>query len=140
MTLVPPSIRLFRLVYGAVVLLSALELTLIWPSLDRMVADTPALAASGLVMQIGAVVIGLVVPLLVWWFAGVRRSRIARLVLVVIVLIGVLSLLRTALIGQLALGMLGLVQLAGLALQVVALVLLFRPDANAWFSLRSGAL
>lgn len=140
MTLVPPSIRLFRVVYGAVLALSVLNVVLIWPSLSRTVAANPVLTGSGPAVQIGVVVVGLAIPLLIWLFAGFRRSRIARVVLVVIVAVAVLSLLRTILAGQLAFNPLGLVQLAALSLQVVAVVLLFRPDARAWFARRAGAL
>ena len=133
MTLVPPSIRHFRLVYGVVVLLSALNVVLIWPTLSATVARNPALGGAGPAVQVAVVLIGLAIPALIWWFAGWRRSRIARIVLVLVVAVALLSLVRGLAVGQLVLDTVGLVRLAALVLQLVALVLLFRPDAAAWF-------
>ena len=140
MTLVPPSIRQFQLVYGAVVLLSALNVVMIWPTLSVNVARNPALGGAGPAVQITVVLIGLAIPALVWWFAGFRRSRIARAVLILIVGIALFSLLRALAAGQLVLDVMGMLRLVALVLQGIALVLLFRPDARLWFSRRTGAL
>ena len=140
MTLVPPSVRRFRLVYGTVVLLSAINVVLIWPALNANVARNPALGGAGPAVQIAVVLIGLAIPALVWWFAGFRRSRIARAVLVPLVAIAVFALLRALAAGQLVLDPMGLMRLAALVLQMLALLLLFRSDATLWFSRRAGAL
>lgn len=135
MTLVPPSIRAFRLVYGAVVLLTAVNILLSWPAIAANLARNPALGAGGRMVVFATVLVGLAIPALIWWFAGWRRSRIARLVLVVVVAAAVIFFLRpvaTAPVVNLAMA----VSLAGLALQLAALWLLFRPDARAWFARR----
>ena len=134
MTLVPPSIRQFRLIYGVVVLLSALNVVLLWPSLTASVARNPALGSAGSAVQAAVVLIGLAIPVLIWWFVGFRRSAIARIALVLIVAVALISLVRALAAGQPAFDLMGLVRLAALALQVVALVLLFRPDTRPWFA------
>lgn len=140
MTLVPPSIRRFRLVYGLVVLLSAINVVLIWPTLNASVARNPALGGAGPAVQMTVVLIGLAIPALIWWFAGFRRSRIARVALILIVGVAVFSLLRALAVGQLVLDTVGSMRLVALVLQVLALVLLFRPDARLWFSRRAASL
>lgn len=137
MTIVPPSIRQFRLVYGLVVLLSVINVALMWPALTTLLARYPQLGAWSWFVQATVVIVGLAIPVSIWWFAGWRRSAIARIVLVLVAGWAVFSLARVLVSGRLVVDATMAVRLAGLALQLVALWLLFRRDARPWFARRA---
>ncbi|QDH33320.1 hypothetical protein [Porphyrobacter sp. YT40] len=88
------------------------------------------LGMSGPGFLIGSVVIGFGISLLLWFFVSRRASTVAKWILVVLTLIGLLSV-------PLALFDVPFVQAAitfvTAVMQLAALWFLFRPDANAWF-------
>lgn len=133
MTIVPPSIRRFRLVYGLVVLLTAVNVVLLWPGISATLARYPELSTGGRSLVVLTVLAGLAIPVLIWWFAGWRRSRVARIALVVVVLAALIFVLR-ALASGVSLNLRLAISLAGFVLQVASLWLLFRPDARGWFA------
>lgn len=63
-----------------------------------------------------------------------RGSNVARWLLIVLTAIGAVSLLWQIGTGQVALGILGVVNAVQVALTIVGAVLLFRPNAAAWFA------
>ncbi len=63
-----------------------------------------------------------------------RGSPIARILLVILTALGAASLLYQVGTGQVALGLVGIVNLLQVALTVVGAVLLFRPNAAVWFA------
>lgn len=139
MTLVPPSIRRFRLIYGLVVLLTAANAVLIWPAMRATLARNPEIGAAGWAIVIGTMLVGLAIPVAIWWFAGWRRSPVARIALVLLVLLA-LVLSARALAGGLVADAATVTRLAALVLQLASLWLLFRPDARTWFAVRRGEL
>jgi drug/metabolite transporter (DMT)-like permease len=75
--------------------------------------------------------ISLLIPLLLWYFIARRASNIAKWILVVMTLLGLLFVnLDPGQLGSLA----GIASLAVTILQLVAIVLLFRADARTWLS------
>ena len=75
--------------------------------------------------------ISLLIPLLLWYFIARRASNIAKWILVVMTLLGLLFVnLDAGQLGSLA----GIASLTVTILQLVAIVLLFRADARAWLS------
>lgn len=78
--------------------------------------------------------VGLMVPILLWYFVARRASSIARWIVVLIVALGTTSFLYSLLSG----GFLGrpamLMSAAATVLNVIAAVSLFRGGAPAWFA------
>lgn len=91
---------------------------------------TAGLAASGPSFMVGVLVGSMGISLLLWWLAARRASNVARWILAVFTVLGLLGLPFT--ISQLPVLQL-VVTLAITAMQVAALWFLFRPDATAWF-------
>lgn len=79
---------------------------------------------------------GFAIPLLLWYFVSRRASNVAKWILIALTGIGVLAIVPA--LEQLAkLGTLPMVvSLLITALQIIALALLFRGDAKAWFATR----
>lgn len=133
MTAVPPSIRRFRIVYGVVVLLTALNAALVWPRFAAVLGRYPELGLGSRLVVFGTMAVGVAIPALIWWLIGWRRSGMARWVLALIVAIAAVYLGLALRSGQGLTSML-LVSVAALLLQISALWLLFRPDARPWFT------
>lgn len=129
----PNSIILFERLYLASLVIMAINF--FW-SFDAMVAQIqrdPAMGrlgwGTGAMIAIFAV--SLALSLLLWFFAAHRRSVVAKWILVIFAVIGIWSLVNTFTANSGA----GLIApLLVTLLQVAATVLLFRPDANAWFA------
>lgn len=85
--------------------------------------------------------IGLLIPLILWYFIARRGSVVAKWIMVVFTALGVLGLARTLLMGGgLPTGVGAILAVLGVALNVYAATRLFRPDAKSWFGERPAAL
>ena len=102
------------------------------PIMMRTPQVAQAMATFGPGFLYGTVALGIVVSLLLWYFAARRASVVAKWIIVVFFAFGVLGLLRNLTSGfpTPVAGVLGIV---AFVLQAVAVYLLFRPDAVAWF-------
>ena len=139
----PISIVQFERCYLGSLLLGFLTLAVTWNTQLAMLQRNPATAQMSGGMIYGSLLTGLVVgaliTLLLWYFAARRASAVAKWIIVVFFAIGVLSLLNSLSKGVVPPGLGGVLTVANIVLQGVAVYLLFRPDAKAWFDGRRGA-
>ena len=128
----PPSIVLFDRMFLASLIIGVINAVLSFDSMQAELAANPDTAAlgwgSGMVIAI--IAFSLLIPLLLWYLIAYRASGIAKWILVVLTVGGLLfmgidleNLLSLATIGTLVVTV----------LQLVAIVMLFRPDAKSWF-------
>ena len=95
-----------------------------------VVADVAAGVGTG-TLAVG-VVIGILVPLLLWYFIARRASNVAKWIFVVLTAVGLLGFLSALANPMVPKGLVTLLGAAGTGLQVYGAWLLFRPDAAAW--------
>ena len=129
----PDSIRKFDLFYLGSLAISAAGFIIGYDAVTAQIAGEGA--AQGLALgpgwAIGAFVIGIAINLLLWWLTSAKRIAIAKWIIVLFFLLGLLSLPGTFAGG---LTMLEALSLVAVAAQAVAIWFLFRPDAKAWFA------
>lgn len=126
----PPSIVRFDQLYGAAFALQVLNTILSWQSTQATQATVAAQFGPWLLPA--ATAVGVVVPLLLWFFVARRASLVAKWIAVVLTAIAVAALGFGAVRGTLALGGLGLLGIGITVLRVIAVAFLFRPDAQEW--------
>ena len=129
----PESIRKFDMFYLVSLAISALAFFL---GYDAIVAQFGAEGAArgfdfGPSIAIGAFAISMVISLLLWWLASPKRISIAKWIIVLLFVLGLVGLPGTFADGLTTLEIVGL--LATIA-QAAAIWYLFRPDAKAWFA------
>ena len=120
----PTSIVLFERLFLLSLAIALVNGFLQYDALVAQVGNDPALAqlgwGSGAILVVMA--ISLLIPLLLWYFIARRASNIAKWILVVMTLLGLLFVnLDAGQLGSLA----GIASLAVTILQLVAIVLLF---------------
>ena len=128
----PESIRKFDLFYlGSI----ALSLVVVFLGYDSALQQAQAQAAGsgvevGSGMLVGSLAFGLLLALLLWYLTSRKGFAIAKWILVLLFLLGLVGLP-----GAFAGGLttLEIISLAGTALQAIAIWYLFQPDASAWF-------
>lgn len=133
----PKSIVQFELVYWAIILLGLINTALSWSDMMASVEVQRMIAQVGMASVYVTASIGLGIQLLLWYFIARRGSVIAKWILVVLTVIGLVTsalglangdtMTLTAIIGVML-----------MVLQVVALVLVFRPDTRPWFGEDAG--
>lgn len=129
----PKSIQRFDIFYLGALALGLVSTAIGWnTTMERMQADA-ATAAIATPVMLGSVIVGFGISLLLWFFTSRMRSNIARWIVVIFFVIGVLSLLFTLLNGAYPGGVTGILSILSTALQAAAVVMLFKPDAVAWF-------
>ena len=133
----PRSIRWFELLFLASFLLTLVTTALIWPALlDQAAAQAGAAnLGEGTLSVIAGVGVAIVsaIMLLLWYFVARRGSSVAKWVLVAFTGYNLYSLVGSVQAGAPMTTTPGLVSGAALLLQVVAVALLFMPDARDWF-------
>lgn len=129
----PASIVRFDQIFLGAIALGIANTVLSYDSTMAQLEADPAAAELGMAgpgFVIGASVFGFAISLLLWFFIARRASKVAKWILVVFTVIGVLGV-------PLALFEVPLVQAAitvvTALMQLAALWFLFRPDALAWF-------
>ena len=131
----PDSITLFdRLFLGALVL-GALNFLFGGSELSAKLERVPAFAASGFGtgFLIASFAVGMIINLIIWYFISARASKIAKWILTVFFVIGLLSMLKNL---NNPLGPQGIslgVAVVITIIQAAATYMLFRPDSIAWF-------
>jgi hypothetical protein len=131
----PNSIVQFDRFYLGAIVVGLINNLLTWNQTQAMLADpnvNPAGLGTG--FQIGSMVVGLAISLLLWWLVSRKASNIAKWIIVVLFGLGLIGVLMS--IGtMMQLGMLSaVVALVGVALQGFAVFMLFKPDAVAWLT------
>ena len=129
----PTSIVLFERLFLLSLAIALVNGFLQYDALVAQVGNDPALAqlGGGSGASLGVMAISLLIPLLLWYFIARRASNIAKWILVVMTLLGLLFVnLDAGQLGSLA----GMASLAETILQLVDIVLLFRAAARAWLS------
>jgi len=125
----PESIKKFDIFFLGGLLVGVIATFLNWDVMQAQ-AQMPG-APLGAGTLIGISVATYALSLLLWYFVSRRASNIAKWILVVLTLLGLIGL------PALFVGTFGLVKALSLVstlLGVVAVVFLFRPDARDWFA------
>ena len=119
------AVKQAEALYGASIAIMVVMAAVTWP-------DTVASVGPTLALVMNAAVVGL--TLLFLLLATRRRSRAGLWLLVVLTAIGVAGFLWQVASGVMSTGLLGVLTTVQTVLAVVAVVLLFRPTARAWFA------
>jgi len=128
----PESVITFERLFLLSLAISAGTIVVGFDAMMRAVLNDPGVQQLGLGsgVIIGVIAASYAVYLLLWWLIARRASNVAKWILVVFVALGLISL-PTTLGGPIS--VLLVLNLAVYALEVAALVFLFRADAKAWF-------
>ncbi|SOB87361.1 hypothetical protein SAMN06297144_2491 [Sphingomonas guangdongensis] len=128
----PRSIVLFERLYLGAWALGLINTGLNWSQTMRQFSAGGAVAVSPVLLY-ASTAIGLLIPLVLWFFITRRASLVAKWVLVVLFAIGLGSIALATLDGRLPSGLAGIVAVTATVLQAVAIGCLFQPDAREWF-------
>jgi hypothetical protein len=128
----PPSILMFERLFLASLAVSAASIIIGFDATVDQLANEPGTAALGIGggLLAGIVAFGFAISLLLWFLIAHKASNIAKWILIVLAALGLVSL------PAMLTGRWDTVTLLGLgsyALEIAALVYLFRNDAAAWF-------
>lgn len=133
----PESIRRFDMSYLGSIVLSVVGYFM---SYDAMVGQMEArTAAAGMELGSGAVIatmaVGTAISLLLWFFVSRKASAIAKWIIVLIFVVGLLSAVGVWAPGLFSGPWTGLktVSAVMVLLEAAAVYFLFRPDAKTWF-------
>lgn len=135
----PKSIIQFEQVYWAIIVLGLVSAALGWSDMMASVQVQQSVAHFGMGMVYGPIVLGILVQLLLWYFIARRGSVVAKWIFVVLSGLGVVfSLFSLVTKGSPSIPV-GVIDVALLVLQVIAIMLVFRPDTRPWFGENAGA-
>lgn len=129
----PKSIIQFEQVYIAMIVVGLISTALNWNTAVAQLAANPMTAQFGPGFLIGSAVVGLVVNLLLLYYVARKASVVAKWIVVVFTVVGVLFAL-PGLFSNVLPPLVGILTVVSIVLSVIAACLLFRPDANAWFA------
>lgn len=133
----PVSIVRFDRLYLASIVVGLIGNIIEWPvTLARLTEnpDTAALGSSAAIAAGGMIATGVMIALLLWFFAAKRASNVARWIIAVFTAFAVGSLLFGFGAGAVILDVGGVLRILAVVLQAAATFFLFRPDAAAWFA------
>ncbi len=131
----PPSIARFEQLYWASVVIGLVNTALNWKVSQALLAANPLLANAHWFLP-AAQIVGIAIAVLLWFFIVRRPSVVAKWVQVVIAALGAFGLLSALFMLAMGRAPLGLQVVLGLVaniLYIAAAVMLFKPDAKAWF-------
>ena len=128
----PGSIRKFEISYLAAWGVGVIATFLGWNS-DAIMASA---AGRGLGMGViaGTLALGMVIPLLLCYFASRRRSNIARWIIVALFAVQALWMLRSLFTVSFTPGVVGALGIIAFVLRAVAVRFLFGTEARSWFA------
>ncbi len=129
----PPSIVNFERCYLGALLVAAVNSALNWQRMMAVPAVAQAQVAIGSWYVPVTTALGYLIPLILWYFAARRASVVAKWIVVVLFGLGVLGLAAGLAMGTMSAGLGGVLSVVSFVLNAVAVWLLFRPDARAWF-------
>lgn len=128
----PQSIQNFSRLFLISLAIGIANAVLSWGKTNEMLAADPTTAGFGGGFIIGVVVFGMGIPLLLWYFIAKRASNVAKWILVILTVLGLLVLPGTFTQAS-AMGPVWLaLSLMTTILQLAAIYYLFRADAVAW--------
>jgi hypothetical protein len=132
----PQSIITFERCYLGAVALGLANNAFNWTNMQEQMAATPNSQLLPDWFLPATIAIGVVITLLLWYFIAHRASVVAKWIVVVFFAIGLLGLpgIITGLSTGLITPVMAAVGLVTLTLNAIAVWMLFRPDAKAWFA------
>lgn len=138
----PVSIVWFERCYLGALAVGVVNSALSWnAALDKM-AENPAMAdlgeSFGRNTLIFGTLFGIAISLLLWYFAARRGAAVAKWIITVFFVLGVLSLGFSAAMRTIPEGISGMIGVVAFVLNAIAVWHLFRPDAEAWFGEKPG--
>lgn len=134
----PMSIIQFERCYLGALALALVNTALSWSTYLRIPAVIQAQAMFGNWYLPTTTAIGFLIPLVLWYFVARRASVVAKWIVVVLFGFGVIGLLLGLANGGFATTLAAVLSVVTLVLNAIAVFLLFKPDAKAWFGERSG--
>lgn len=129
----PQSIVAFERSYLGYLALGALNLALHWSIYAGLPSVRRSAELFGEWYYPTATALSFAVPLLLWFFAARRASRIAKWAIVVFFVFNLLGLSASLVLGTPPSGAAVLLSVAASALYGVAVWMLFKPHSRAWF-------
>ena len=131
----PPAIVRFEQLYWASFVLTLIAKAMTWSTQTEMMQANPTIAAMPWLLP-ATLVVSVIIVVLLWFYTCRRPSLVAKWIVVVFAAIGgvgvAISLVMLAL-GRIAEIAPTIVSLLANAVYIAAAVLLFKPDAKAWF-------
>jgi hypothetical protein len=134
----PTSIIQFERCYLGALALALVNTALSWSTYLRIPAVIQAQAMFGNWYLPTTTAMGFLIPLVLWYFAARRASVVAKWIIVVFFGFGVIGLLIGLANGGYPSTLAAVLSVVALVMNAVAVFLLFKPDAKAWFGERSG--
>ena len=128
----PQSIIWFERLYLGGVAIGLANTVFNWSSIQEQVAATPNSEMLPSWFMGATISIGIGINLLLWYFVAMRGSVVAKWIVTVFFVLGVLGILRT-LGSDMVAPTTNIFAVVVLALQAGAVFMLFRPDTKAWF-------
>ena len=129
----PPSIVTFERCYLATIIIGVINNVINWQRLQAMPQVQRAVAGIGDWYILSLTALTVIVPLALLYFAGRRRSVVAKWIITIFFALALILILFAVLLGRIAPGIGGVLSVAGFVFQAIAVYMLFRPDALAWF-------
>ena len=133
----PRSIRWFGWSFLGSLALSLLSVVILWPQLVAVTGAAQGVNRLGEGAVQAIVAIGAVLPvligLLLWYFVTQRRSMVARWLTVLTLAYAIYKTATGLTFASSPAPLTTVCAAASLLLEIVALVMLFMPDARAWF-------
>ncbi|MES2755395.1 MAG: hypothetical protein V4659_12100 [Pseudomonadota bacterium] len=130
----PKSIVQFEYIYWGIIALGLLSTALSWNDMLASVQIQRMMAQVGSASVYGTVVIGLLIQLALWYFIARRGSVVAKWIFVLVtVAFGIVGTLWSFATVGAPNPLIAVVGVATVILEIIAIVLLFRPDTPAWF-------
>ena len=129
----PKSIEMFEKVYLGAIAIGLVNTVISWSQVSAILAD-PRMRAVGMGSGtlVFGVVVGMLIPLLLWYFIARRASNVAKWIYVVLTALGLFGYLSSLANPLVPKGLITVLGLVTVGLEVYAAWLLFRPDAAAW--------
>lgn len=129
----PKSIELFEKVYLGAIAVGLINTFLSWSQVNAML-DDPRMQAAGVGSGtlVFGLVVGILIPLLLWYFIARRASNVAKWIYIVLTALGVFAFLSSLANPLVPKGLVTILGAAAVGLQAYGAWLLFRPDAVAW--------
>lgn len=128
----PSSIVTFERLYLGAILIGIVNTVIGWHQSMALLQAQPIPLGAGFLYSMTA--IGIIVPLLLWYFIARQGSVVAKWILVVLFLLGLLGYALALSRGTLVAGVSTILGVVALLMQAGAIWMLFRPDAEAWLS------
>ena len=129
----PQSIVMFERLFLASLAISAINTFIVFDGVARQLAADESVLRLGLGsgFLIGLLGASFAIYLLLWYLIARKAANVAKWILVIFVVLGVLASIPA--LSQASLDFASLSGVAAVLLEVAALVYLFRADASAWF-------